>query len=420
MNRLKEYYLSDLYIMDSGISTKPEQAGHGYPFISFSDIFNNEILPFKLKEKMDTSEEERNKYSVKKGDILLTRTSETLDELAMTSVALKDYKNTTFSGFAKRLRPIQKDITYDKYMAFYMRSNYFRKIIDYKAIMTLRASFNDAIFSYIKILLPEYQEQVKIGNLLYEIQKKIDNNNLINDELEKIINLLYNRWFLQFDFPNVEGKPYFTNNGEMIFNNKINKKIPANWSVKKLTDISTFINGFPFSTNLYSENGKYKLYTIKNVQNDGIVSKVDNKVKQLPNKMDEECLLKKGDIIMSLTGNVGRVGIVYEENALLNQRILKIKPINNMGYLYSFLKDKNTQKKCEKIARGTSQKNLSPVEFGNSYVAYPDKITLEKYENIIVDYLNMIINNKSENENLTALKKYLLPMLMNGQVTFKE
>ena len=133
---------------------------------------------------MDTSEDERQKCSVKKGDVFFTRTSETVDELAMSSVAIKDYPNATFSGFAKRLRPIRADLIYDKYMAFYFRSKYFRRIINANTIMTLRASFNDDIFSYIKVSIPEYEEQVKIGNFLYDIEEKIQKNTQINNNLD--------------------------------------------------------------------------------------------------------------------------------------------------------------------------------------------------------------------------------------------
>lgn len=184
MNKLKEYKLNELYRMSSGISSSKAQAGNGYPFVSFRDIFNNTILPENLTELMNTSDQERIKYSVKKGDAFITRTSETPDELAMSSVALKDYPNATFSGFAKRLRPIDNKKVYDKYMAFYFRSKYFRKIINANTIMTLRASFNEEIFSYIKIQLPDYDTQVKIGDMLYKIENKIQINNQINNNLD--------------------------------------------------------------------------------------------------------------------------------------------------------------------------------------------------------------------------------------------
>ena len=105
MSKLHKYAFSDLYDMTSGISSTKEQAGHGAPFVSFSTVFNNYFLPDELTDLMDTSEREQETYSIKKGDILITRTSETVDELAMSCVALKDYPKATYSGFVKRLRP---------------------------------------------------------------------------------------------------------------------------------------------------------------------------------------------------------------------------------------------------------------------------------------------------------------------------
>ncbi len=183
MKKLNKYAFSDLYDMTSGISSTKEQAGHGAPFVSFSTVFNNHFLPDELPDLMDTSEKEQETYSIKKGDILITRTSETVDELAMSCVALKDYPKATYSGFVKRLSPKTTGIVYDKYMGFFLRSKYFRKVIDCNTIMTLRASFNEDIFSFLNLYLPDYEEQVKIGDMLYNIEQKIQVNKQINDNL---------------------------------------------------------------------------------------------------------------------------------------------------------------------------------------------------------------------------------------------
>ena len=151
MNKIIEYNLSDLYEMSSGISTTKEQAGKGAPFVSFGTVFNNYFLPDELPDLMDTSEKEQETYSVKKDDVLITRTSETIDELAMSCVALKNYPNATYSGFTKRLRPIKEGIVDSKYIAFYLRSYLFRKAVTNNAFMTLRASFNEDIFSFMKV-----------------------------------------------------------------------------------------------------------------------------------------------------------------------------------------------------------------------------------------------------------------------------
>ncbi len=183
MNKIKKYLFSELYEMSSGISSTKDQADHGAPFLSFSTVFNNYFLPEELKDKMDTTPKEQETFSIKKGDIFVTRTSETIDELAMSCVAMKDYPNATYSGFVKRLRPKTSEIVDDKFIAFYLRSKLFRKTMENNATMTLRASFNEDIFSFLSLYLPPYKEQVRIGKLLYSIEEKIQYNKKINDNL---------------------------------------------------------------------------------------------------------------------------------------------------------------------------------------------------------------------------------------------
>jgi type I restriction enzyme S subunit len=235
--------------MSSGISSKPEQAGHGNPFLSFSTVFNNYFLPDSLNDLMDTSEIEQETYSILKGDIFLTRTSEVIDELGMSSVALKDYPKATYSGFLKRLRPTQTDVSHHKYMAFYLRSKLFRKTMTNNAVLTLRASLNENIFSYLDLILPEYKQQVKIGDLLYLINSKIELNHRINAELESLAKTIYDYWFVQFDFPNADGKPYKSSGGEMVYVEELKREIPAGWRVDSLWKIANYFNGLPMQNN---------------------------------------------------------------------------------------------------------------------------------------------------------------------------
>ena len=224
MSEWKRYKLSDLYEMSSGISSTKEQAGHGSPFLSFSVVFNHYFLPDNLIDLMDTTDAEKQKYSINEGDIFLTRTSETVDELAMSSVALKDYPEASFSGFLKRLRPVDKTIVYPKFMAFYLRSPLFRRTIINNTVMTLRASFNEAMFSYLGIMLPDFDTQKKIGDFLYSLEKKKQINNQINQELEAMAKTLYDYWFVQFDFPDQNGKPYKSSGGKMVYHQNSNAK----------------------------------------------------------------------------------------------------------------------------------------------------------------------------------------------------
>ena len=266
----------------------------------------------------------------------------------------------------------------------------------------------------IELYIPSKEYQDKISKVLTLLDKKIQINNQINQELEAMAKTLYDYWFVQFDFPDQNGKPYRSSGGKMVYNPELKREIPEGWGVAKLNEVVDLISGYPFSSNDYVISGKYKLYTIKNVQDGYTVDKVDNYLDFLPSNMSHECQLRRGDLIMSLTGNVGRVGMVYEDDVLLNQRVLKLNPINktHKSFIYSFFRSDVTKAHLENMSTGTSQKNLSPIDIGNMMIPFPSESLLSKF----LDNLNMLENNLVENQQLTQLRDWLLPMLMNGQV----
>jgi len=421
MSNYKWFKFNELYKMSSGISSSPNQAGHGSPFVSFSTVFNNYFLPNALNDLMDSSLEEQETFSVKKGDIFLTRTSETLDELGMSSVSIKDYPNATFSGFVKRLRPLQNDKTYDKYMAFYLRSRLFRKTITNNAVMVLRASLNEKIFSYLRLYLPDYKTQVKIGDILYLLYTKIELNNRINFELEKMAKTLYDYWFVQFDFPDENGRPYKSSGGKMVWNEELKRKIPEGWITKKISDISRIGSGFSFNSETYLTDGKFKIITIKNVQELKLETESVDYTNNIPINLSDFCKLRIGDILISLTGNVGRICLVTEENLLLNQRVGKFLCDDIFkNFIYLLFQRKEERNRLENIATGSSQKNLSPLDATNSLIHVSSHEVLTKFNILIDPIIEKIILNDIESQKLSELRDWLLPMLMNGQVKVSE
>lgn len=408
MSNLKEYRFDELYQMASGISTSKAQAGHGAPFVSFKDIYNNAILPDDLTEKMDTSNEEQEKYSVKKGDIFLTRTSEILDELAMSSVAVKDYPCATFSGFAKRLRPLQDNITYDKFMAFYLRSVYFRKVINAKAVMTLRASFNEEIFSYINLLLPNYGTQVKIGDLFYEIECKMRNNNKINTELESMAKIIYDYWFLQYEFPNEDGKPYKSSGGKMVWNEELKREIPEGWKCVQLGELFSFIKGkIPEELSDTQEEGLYPYITI-DVANNAKAQYCS----------DENMIYCNGEVIMVMDGAasgdvyIGNKGILGSTFAMMKT---KRKDISD-ALIYSILKRQSVIYKKANTGSTVPHANRRFIE----NIKVPISKNMKDFTRILDETYEKIIQNRRENQELISLRDFLLPLLMNGQVGFKD
>lgn len=203
MNEWQEHKLGDLYDVSSGLSKPADQFGFGHTFISFKDVFNNYFIPEYPEGLVNSNEKDWKSCSVKKGDILITRTSETIEEVGMSSVALKDYEKSTFNGFCKRLRlkentPIKVS---PHFMGYLLRTRFFRKTVANFATMTTRASLNGESIKSIPLKFPPYEIQEEIGMTLYSLEKKISLLRQQNQTLEELAQTLFKRWFVEFEFP---------------------------------------------------------------------------------------------------------------------------------------------------------------------------------------------------------------------------
>lgn len=412
MSKLTKYKFSDLYSIASGISSTKEQSGHGSPFLSFSVVFNNYFVPDVLNDLMDTSEKEKETYSIKSGDIFLTRTSEVVDELAMSCVAVKDYPNATFSGFLKRLRPTQDHITYPKFMAFYLRSPMFRKTMTNNAVMTLRASLNEAIFSYLELLLPAYSEQKKAGNFLYLLNQKIALNNRINAELEAMAKTLYDYWFVQFDFPDGNGKPYKASGGKMEYNATLKREIPAGWTVQTLSQIANITMGQSPAGTSYNEDGIGTLF-FQGSTDFGWLFPTPRKYTTSPARM-----ARKGDILLSVRAPVGDMNIANDDCCIGRGLAALNSKSRSDGFLFYVMKYFK-QVFDRRNAEGTTFGSITKDDLHSLQVVCPELELLERYDAIVSEYNKMIYTRSLENQSLIKLRDWLLPLLMNGQVTVK-
>ena len=417
MSKLTKYKLSDLYEMSSGISSSKAQAGHGFPFISFSTVFNNYFLPEELPDLMDTSPKEQEIFSVKKDDVFITRTSETVDALAMSCVAVKDYPKATFSGFVKRLRPKTTGIVYSKYIAFFLRSKYFRKVLDCNTIMTLRASFNEDIFSFLYLYLPDYEEQVKIGNLLYNMEMKIRTNNRINDNLEQQLKLLYDYWFIQFNFPDKNGNPYCSSGGKMIWNEKLKRDIPIGWNCHNIRELTSITWGqCPNGKNILPKSAKGKdvmdYCSGAGDMKGGFL--VDCKAKTNNSKR----FAYENDILVSVAGKIGDMCIV-DHTISLGRAAMAFSTNNHNELTYIYMTLQTLNKKMTTISTGSIQKVINNDHIDEFNFPYNEKI-VSQFGNLTLNIFDELKKISSENKELTQLRDWLLPMLMNGQATISD
>jgi type I restriction enzyme S subunit len=269
-------------------------------------------------------------------------------------------------------------------------------------------------------VLPYDDKYIPCIDLLFALDSKIELNNRINAELEAMAKTIYDYWFVQFDFPDKNGKPYKSSGGIMVWNDELKREIPESWEVDKISKKVTIGSGYPFDSDEYNRVGEYKVITIKNVQDGFLDTTSVDYVSFLPNKISEFCILKVGDILMSLTGNVGRMCFVDQNNLLLNQRVGKlIGEKYFVIYSYFFFKRPENQQRLSKIANGSSQSNLSPIEAVKDNFAIPPKEIMNQFMEIVNPMIVQMLTKNKENHKLTELRDWLLPMLMNGQVKLK-
>ena len=256
-----------------------------------------------------------------------------------------------------------------------------------KNVGTAVPSLTTSVLNDIEINLPSMDIQKQIAAILSALDEKIAINRAINENLERQAMAMVSEY--------AEGTLYSS----------------------AFSDIMNFDNGFAFQSSTYLPGGKYKIITIKNVQDGYIDSTGSAFIDSLPQRMKDNCILNIGDVLLSLTGNVGRVGIVCEENLLLNQRVAKIVPIDNklLPFLYFVFRQSGIKTKLETIAKGTAQLNLSPIETLKLTIPYEESSAIQLSQ-LLEPLYRKIINNNQESYSFALLRDTLLPKLMSGEI----
>lgn len=276
-----------------------------------------------------------------------------------------------------------------------------------------------------EVPLPEDYEWKHIASVLSTLDDKIELNNRINAELEAMAKTLYDYWFVQFDFPDANGKPYKSSGGKMVYNEELKREIPEGWDVAELdTLLIEFTKGI---TTKYVE--KSNLINLNQKVNKG--AKLEREYfKYLDESIPipkEKYAQRKDILINSLgQGTLGRVHFFRDKDAniVVDQHLFILRCDDNIikpTYLYLFLSSASCQKQIERqITGSTGMLMLNSSNLRTLQIIKPQIEQLNEFENKAFHLYNTIARNESENQHLSSLRDWLLPMLMNGQVGFKE
>ena len=281
----------------------------------------------------------------------------------------------------------------------------------------VRKNLNSNDIKNYKINLPNKKIQKNIANFLCNIDEKIELNNKINFELENLAKTLYEYWFVQFDFPDEFGRPYKSSGGAMVYNDVLKKEIPIDWEVKNLFEAMDVQYGYPFNTDMFyeeSDKGLIPVVRIRDILENTVSAysseKVDNKYK-----------LNEKDLVIGMDGNF-HMNFWKDNYSYLNQRSVRIrkKESYNISAFQAYYELMPYIKAREKNISRTTVGHLSDKDLKRLNIIIPKTNDNFNPTSVFENLLKKVIVNRKEIANLVTLRDFLLPMLMNRQISITD
>ncbi|WHF51882.1 restriction endonuclease subunit S [Chryseobacterium gotjawalense] len=375
MSKWKEYNLNEVYDFTSGLSKGASEFGFGHGFLGFTDIFKNFFVPNELTSLVNSTEKEQQSCSIKRGDVFLTRTSETDEDLGMSCVALKDYPNATFNGFTKRLRPKGNVEILPEYAGFYFRSPKFRATVSGMSSITTRASLNNGMLAQLTISVPEIEEQSAIADALFSLLKKVELLKRQNETLENLGITLFRKWFV------VDAK--------------------EDWETGKLGDNVNIVYGKNLPTkNLLSQgypvfggNGQIGFFN--------------------------EYLYEEPQVLVSCRGEAsGTVNITHSKSFVTNNSLV-LKLSKNKNISFEYLKYFSLHTDYKVYATGSAQPQITIEVLNDAEILLPNTELINGFTRIVKDWELKRTNNTKQIIDLEKMSNTLLPKLMNKEATIE-
>ena len=411
--KLKKYKLADIAKIEiSGVDKKTKDGEILVRLCNFVDVYYNwAVTKEKAKVFMTASakQAEIDKCSIGKGMVAITKDSETRYDIGVATYIADDFEDVLLGYHCALITP-NPAIVDGKYLNAFMHTRYIQKYFENNASGSgQRYTLSNDTISNIPVLLPSIEEQHTIGKLLADLDRKIELNKQINDNLEAMAKQLYDYWFVQFDFPNEEGKPYKSSGGAMVWNEKLKREIPQGWNAVNIFDELSVQYGFPFSTDLFTEKPtNIPVVRIRDI--------LENSVSAYSREeADEKYKLQKQDLLIGMDGNF-HMNYWNDNVSYLNQRSVRLraKPNSTVSILQARYDIAPYIKAKELRAKGSTVGHLSDKDLKELFVLVsPNADFRNKFDSILAE----IIENRCEIESLTKQRDELLPLLMNGQAS---
>ena len=410
--KLTKYKLGELLDVTRGASLSGEYFATQGDYMRLTcGNFDYQNNCFKLNTSKDNLYYTGNfnqEYLMEKDDIITPLTEQAIGLLGSTAWVPESGKYIQSQDVAK-ITPNEKLL--DKKFCYYLiSSKVVKQQLSAAAQQTkIRHTSPDKIKDC-TVWIPSLEEQTKVGQFLYDIDSKIALNRQINDNLEAMARQLYDYWFVQFDFPNENGKPYKSNGGKMVWNEKLKRNIPNKWNNGILSNIANITMGQSPDGSSYNENGNGTIF-YQGSTDFGIRFPSIRKYTTAPSRF-----AKKGDILMSVRAPVGAMNIANNDCCIGRGLTSLSSKVGSTTHLYYILDD--LRMKFENInSAGTTFGALTKDGLYGLPVVVPSVDIIKQFEDICKPIFDKQMCIGEEINALTKQRDELLPLLMNGQAT---
>lgn len=424
MHNWKEYKLNDLAVVQlSNVDKKTKANEKTVRLCNYTDVYKNAFINNEKAQNFmvaTCNDNEFKKFLLKEGQVAITKDSETTDDIGVPTYIATSF-NDVLLGYHLSLITPNKNKLDGKFLYYYLNTKQSKLYFTNNAGGSgQRCSLSLVCIKSTPVNIPDLDTQKTISKILFDLDAKIELNNRINAELEAMAKTIYDYWFVQFDFPNENGKPYKSSGGKMVYNKQLKREIPSNWVVEKIGNIlNTSLGGTPSTKEKHFwENGVYNWLNSGEIANFPIVSS-ELKITQEAIKDSATELLSKGTVLLSITRHLRPTVLAID--ACANQSVVGIKEKGELKYYFLYPYLKNEIPRLMSLRIGAQQPHINKEIVDDSVIVLPDSCSnlLELYNSKVAKPYEMIMNNAFENQQLTQLRDWLLPMLMNGQVKVK-
>ncbi|WP_290464529.1 restriction endonuclease subunit S [Bacteroides acidifaciens] len=413
---MRKYKLGDIATVEiSGVDKKIKDGEKEIRLCNFVDVYYNWAITTAQHDSFmlaTARPNEISKFKLKKGQVALTKDSETRDDIGIPTYIADDFDDAILGYHCALVTP-NKDILDGRYLNALLHTDYAKKYFACNASGSGQryALSVEALNSFPVPIIPLH-EQKQIGEIFSALDKKIELNKRINQNLEAMAKQLYDYWFVQFDFPNEEGKPYKSSGGAMVWNEKLKREIPQGWNILPLFDAISVQYGFPFATEQFTDEiTNIPIVRIRDIL-EGTTSAYSFE------NTDEKYCLNEGDVLVGMDGNF-HMNFWHNNIAYLNQRCVRMRPYrdSSISSIQIYYNIQPYIKAKEQNAKGSTVGHLSDKDLKGLYLIKPAISLSFNPRKVFDELLALIIENKQQILSLTKQRDELLPLLMNGQVS---